>query len=146
MIKRHVTDQAAFEAFRAFLAENELPNADLTLTDNYLVAYYDENGTMIATGALEFYSSYSLLRSIAVCNELRGKSLGGKIVSDLMNEARRRDVSEIFLLTETASIFFEKIGFKKMDRDHVPKSLKASTEFASVCSVSAVCMSYNLYS
>lgn len=134
-------DNGSFETMKSFLAENKLPNGDLKLDNNYFFAYYDDGGKMVGTGGLEFYSSHALLRSIAVSETLRGTSVGKKIVSHLIDEADRRNIREIFLLTETAPIFFQKLGFQNVSRETVPEEVKASTEFASVCPVSAVCMS-----
>lgn len=82
MVLRQI-DNTSLEAMKSFLAENRLPNEDLKLDNTYFFAYYDDAGKMVGTGGLEFYSSHALLRSIAVSENLRGKSVGKKIISSL---------------------------------------------------------------
>lgn len=123
------------------LRECKLPYKDITLDgDKLFIGYNDENNRLMASGGLELYSDHSLLRSIAVREEFRGTSIGRMIVEDLMNRAKARSVKEIYLLTETAHDFFTKFGFEDIGREDVPDSIKASTEFSSVCPVSAQCM------
>lgn len=140
MILRQI-DSDSFGALKSFLAENKLPDGDLKLDNSYFFAYHDDNGKIVGTGGLEFYSSHALLRSIAVSESFRGTSVGKKIVSHLIDQADRRNIREIFLLTETAPVFFSKLGFQAVSRETVPDEVKSSSEFASVCPVSAVCMS-----
>jgi len=41
------------------------------------------------------------------------------------------------LLTQTASFFFQKMGFKPVARENVPDAIQKSSEFATVCPASA---------
>jgi amino-acid N-acetyltransferase len=84
------------------------------------------------------------MRSVSVKESYRGQSLGYKIVDDLLLKAKEKRVKDIFLLTETASKFFTKKGFKKISRDLVPEEVKASSEFLHICPVTADCMFYKL--
>jgi len=124
------------------LKENKLPHQDLRLKDSLFIQYQDHNGKMIGTGGLEFYQPYALLRSVAVASSNRGKSHGKEIVADLLLRARSTYVKEVYLLTETAHDFFISRGFKDISREQVPAEIKVSSEFSSVCPVSAACMVY----
>jgi len=141
---KDIADPESLNEAKAFLAQNKLPSRDLTIESNYFVGYYDQDNQLIGTGGLEFYSTFSLLRSIAVAADHRNKLLGRSILMHLVDKARQRGVTEIFLLTETATWFFEKYGFKKVDRSSVPEAVSKSSEFSTVCPASAVCMQMRL--
>ncbi len=125
------------------LKESKLPYNDISLKDNLFVAYYNDSGHLVASGGLEFYSGHSLLRSIAIEEKERGKSLGRQVVHDLLNRAKGKSINNVFLLTETAHDFFIKLGFRDINRDQVPPEVLASSEFTSVCPVSAACMVFD---
>jgi amino-acid N-acetyltransferase len=102
------------------------------------------DGEIIGTGGLEFFTDYALLRSVAVNSAQRGRGIGQGIVQELLLMAKLKPVIEVYLLTETAHDFFVKLGFSDVPRDAVPESIKESTEFSSVCPVSAACMVYKI--
>ncbi|HTJ52428.1 MAG TPA: arsenic resistance N-acetyltransferase ArsN2 [Cyclobacteriaceae bacterium] len=138
-----VQDHEGFEAFRALLQSSNLPHADLNYKDHILVGYY-ENNELIGTGGLEVYDGYALLRSLAVKMGVRGLSIGSFITKDLIEQARKKKLKGIYLLTETAHGFFQLKGFKDVDRTSVPEAVKSSTEFSHVCPTSAACMFLDL--
>ena len=133
----HILDEV-----RTLLKRSKLPYQDINLENALFVTYCDKGGNIIGSGGLEFYSPYALLRSVAVDESERGKAFGKEIVNDLVERAKNRSVKEIYLLTETAHGFFLKRGFADVAREDVPVELKRSTEFTSVCPVSAACMVY----
>ena len=124
------------------LKSSKLPYQDIQLKDNIMIAYHDDNGDLIGSGGLEFYNSFALLRSVAVDESQRGKSFGKYIVKDLLDGGKSKSVKAVFLLTETAHDFFIQRGFVDTTRENVPGELKESSEFKSVCPVSASCMIY----
>ncbi len=132
------------DELKSFLKANTLPFDDIILDGNWFAIYRRQSGAIVGTGGLEFYGDHCLLRSIATAKEFRGKGLGKEIVQDLISKANDRSARTISLLTESAQGFFEKIGFKELSRDSAPKEIKASSEFVSVCPVSAVFMSIDL--
>jgi arsenate reductase (thioredoxin) len=138
-----IRDTESFEAFRALLQSARLPADDLNFDRHLLVGFYD-GVEPVATGGLEVYGSYALLRSLSVKMGIRGQSLGSTITDHLIAEARRRGLKAIYLLTETAHVFFLKKGFKDIDRKDVPAEVRSSSEFTNVCSDTAVCMHFDL--
>jgi amino-acid N-acetyltransferase len=118
---------------------SNLPYEDIKLANNHFVNFYVA-GDIIGSGGLEFYPPSALLRSLAVVENQRGKSIGKQIVQDLLERAKQRCVNEVYLLTETAHDFFIQRGFVDIPRDQVPEEIKLSSEFKSVCPVSAACM------
>jgi amino-acid N-acetyltransferase len=140
---RIASDEADLMTMMTLLKKSGLPNQDLQLTNSILISYHDKDGNVIACGGLEFYANDALLRSIAVDETHRGKRIGREIVRDLIQRAGARSIDKIYLLTETARDFFVKLGFKDVNRDSVPDSLKKSSEFSSVCPISATCMVFH---
>lgn len=134
-----IRDAESFEDFRALLRSVSLPCDDLSMDRHLLIGYYEDD-KLIGTGALELFGSYALLRSLAVKDALRGRSLGSRITDELIDLARENKVTQIYLLTETARLFFKRKGFAEIDRKDVPAEVQASSEFSSVCSEDAVCM------
>jgi amino-acid N-acetyltransferase len=128
-----------FEAFRSLLKSSNLPADDLDYKKDLLVGYY-EAGSLVGTGGLEVYGPYALLRSLSVRMGIRGKSVGTTIYEYLVNEARKKQLKSIYLLTETAHGFFQKKGFVDVKREDVPEEVKTSSEFAHVCATSAAVM------
>jgi amino-acid N-acetyltransferase len=124
-----------------FLKSNKLPSDDVKLEGNQFVTYREGSGKILGSGGLEFYGNYCLLRSVAVALEFRKQGHGETITMDLINLAKEKSARGIYLLTETAQPFFEKLGFRNKSRDNAPIEIKTSSEFSSVCPVSAVLMS-----
>lgn len=136
-----IHDAEGLETFRSLLKTVGLPYEDLTLDGHILLGYFDHE-EIIGTGALEIYGDYALLRSLAVNNKLRGKSLGSRITDDLIDQAKKNNIKNIYLLTESAKLFFKRKGFNDISRENVPAEVKSSTEFSEICSDTAVCMEY----
>lgn len=140
---RLIKDQESFDAFRSLLRSSELPADDLDFNRDLLVGYY-EGDELVGTGGLEVYGPYGLLRSLSVKMGIRGKAVGSTITEYLLDEAKKRKLKGIYLLTETAHGFFLKKGFKDVPRDAVPAEVKQSAEFSKLCPDSAAVMCLHL--
>ena len=129
-----------FDAVARLLSESELPTEGLRdqFGDSYVVA--ERGGSIVGAGGVEVYGPYGLLRSVAVSCELRGGQLGKALVEDRMDWASDRKLRAVYLLTTTATGFFEKLGFSAIDRQAIPDEVKISCEFSGVCPESAVAM------
>ena len=93
---------------------------------------------------LELYGAFALFRSLAVVPACHGEGLGGELTRRALAEADARGVRAVYLLTTTAEGFFERAGFMRVAREHVPEPIRESPEFRSLCPSSAVCMSKHL--
>ncbi|MHA2064382.1 MAG: arsenic resistance N-acetyltransferase ArsN2 [Candidatus Thorarchaeota archaeon] len=82
---------------------------------------------------LEIYNDSALLRSMAVTPEHQGKGLGTVLTEAIIEDARKKDIKTLFLLTDTAEDFFIRFGFHVVERELVPKDVKQSIEFAKLC-------------
>ncbi len=88
---------------------------------------------VVGSVALEVYEDGALLRSLAVAESERGKGLGVDLTQAAVAVARARGVPAVFLLTETAVEFFPKFGFETVPRADVPRGVRRSVEFTTVC-------------
>lgn len=123
----------------ATLHEARLPHADLAGADKrFFCASID--GTVVGYVGLEIYGAEALLRSAVVFMAARGKGFGRQMVDALLEIAFEVGVQRVWLLTQTARGFFEKLGFVSVDRSQAPPAIVASEEFASACPPSATFM------
>lgn len=127
----------------ALLEEANLPTVDVNLDKQVFLKVSNKN-ILMAIGALETSGEYGLVRSVVVPQKLRGKGAGVSIIKALIDEAKTIELSQLFLLTETADKFFSKLGFKIAERKHVPQEISQMEEFTSICPSSAVCMTFKL--
>jgi amino-acid N-acetyltransferase len=102
------------------------------------------SGKLVGCAGLEGYGELGLLRSVAVSESARGAGLGTKLVDFVAATARTRGLSRLFLLTTTAPAFFERLGFKVMERSAVPAAIAESWEFRVGCPQTAVAMRFEL--
>lgn len=140
VVQQQVKTRKELESLKKFLQINQLPADDLQLENSLLITCYNANETLVGSGGLEFYGDKALLRSLAVSQELRGQQLGKQIVYDLLQQAREAGIKEVYLLTQTAFHFFQKLSFTEVHREQVPDDIKASSEFSEVCPSTAQVM------
>jgi len=103
-----------------------------------------ESGRVTAVGGLEIRDGQALLRSVAVKKEWRGTGLGKKLVAQIEKAARQSGIQSLYLLTTTASGFFQSLGYSPIHRDDFAEPLKLTAQFAGLCPASAICMKKEL--
>lgn len=126
---------------RNLLQQANLPFEDLApeaMQDFVLVQ--DANGNVIGAGGIERYETDALLRSVVVSDAVRRTGLGRMITQAVEERARETGVTALYLLTTTAAAFFPRLGYEQFERNSVPEEMRQSTEFASLCPASAVCL------
>lgn len=125
------------------LERTKLPRAGLEQhVATTLVAW--EGARIVGSAALELYGTAALLRSVAVTAERRGQGLGQALTVAALELARRRAVTTVYLLTETAAQFFPRFGFRPVSRAEVDQAVLRSAEFAIACPASALVMATSL--
>jgi len=103
-----------------------------------------ESNKLIAVGALQYEDSVALLRSIAVHPDSRGQGLASAMTRHLIEQARSREVRQLYILTETAETYFSQFGFYSIPRQAAPVRIQATRQFESLCPSSARLMRLNL--
>ncbi len=118
------------------LASHKLPTSDLPLSlDDFF--YVKDGDQLVALIGLEKYNGHGLLRSMVVHPAYRNKNIASLLVQKIEETAIQENLKSVFLLTETASAYFEKKGYIKVEREKVPVEIKSSSEFSNVCPVTA---------
>lgn len=123
----------------ALLTENDLPSRDVRGGPSRFYGIFS-GGELIGAGGLEMYDSVGLLRSVVVEESSRGTGLGTRLCDALEDRARAAGVETLYLLTTSASGFFDQRGYGAIDRSEAPSSIQQTTEFADLCPTSALCM------
>lgn len=100
------------------------PKNPLVLPDAYWVAEF--NGKAIGTIALFNMKNRSVvLKKMFVSKEFRGKGISKMLLDTLFKWARENNFARVYLGTMTefkaAHRFYEKNGFKKIERKNLPR-------------------------
>jgi len=134
---------ADLEAVRGLLSAAGLPTSDLAVArPEFLVIR--ERDSLLGGGALQRFGTSALLRSVVVAEGHRSRGLGRQIVEALERRAAEQGVGQLILLTQTAADFFERGGYRFIERSSAPAAVQGSAEFRSLCPSTAVCMAKDL--
>ena len=126
-------------ALQALLRRSGLPQDGIK--DHLATALVVRDGaTIVGCAGLELYGAHALLRSVAVDAPARGQGLGQQLTQAALDLARVSGVRDVYLLTETASAFFPRWGFRPIARTAVPVPVQQSVEFRCACPASALVM------
>lgn len=138
--------QAAVEDLPAVLALLEKSGLPKDGIAEHLVTMLvaREGKRIVGSAGLELYEKAALLRSVAVDKSLRGQGIGQQLTRSALDLALKHGATTVYLLTETASEFFSRFGFKPISRSQVPPFLQQSVEFTSACPTSALVMMMRL--
>lgn len=131
------------DAIIDLLVSEKLPVEDLlSELENFFIA--KDDSVVIGVVGLEIYGDIGLLRSLVVKKEYRNRKIASGLIDDLENFARKSQLKNIFLLTETAEGFFKQKGYLTIARREAPEPLKKSSEFSHVCPSTAALMKKRL--
>jgi amino-acid N-acetyltransferase len=124
----------------ALLQTQGLPVSDIT--DERLEHFFfiGSDGSPVGLVGLEIYGADALLRSLAVGASARTQGLGAALVRHAENYASALNVRAVYLLTMTAEAFFERRGYRRVDRTEAPPAIQSTREFASLCPTSSAFM------
>jgi arsenite methyltransferase len=127
---------------RALLALSHLPWDGLMdqFGDAYAVAEAD--GHVVGVAGLETYGGHGLLRSVAVAPEWRLCGVAEALVKNRIQWAGERGLQSVHLLTTDAARYFDRLGFRALNREEAPTPIRESREYASICPQNARLMRY----
>jgi amino-acid N-acetyltransferase len=139
MVDLRPAESRDLPAVLSLLERLELPTAGVAEGfAEYLVAELD--GEVVGVVGIELYGSSALLRSAAVDDRWRSSGVGRRLIEKALEQARRRGIEDIYLLTTTAERYFPRFGFANVSRDEVAPGVRASIEFQTACPASATVM------
>ena len=128
---------------RDLLQSESLPTIDLDRNLSHFFVMTDENEIVGSIG-MEVYEDSALLRSMVVSSSHRNKGIASALVTELTRYAREKNVTTIYLITNTAEEYFKKAGFKSIPREEVKDSVLQSQEFNGLCPTSSAIMMKHL--
>lgn len=99
-----------------------------------------QGSEIVGTVGIERYESDGLLRSLAVAPSQRSRGIGDLLLHRAVEEAQRRGVRRLVLLTTTAATYFARHGWRTIDRASVSGGVTTSTQFRGACPSTATCM------
>lgn len=127
---------ADWPAIEALLLANRLPlEGAREHIATFVVA--QAGPEVVGCAGAEPRGDVALLRSVAVAPGLRHRGIGRQMVSRVLEEARRRNLKAVALLTTAARDYFQRFGFTPADRAAAPEALLPSAGFQGACPSSA---------
>jgi amino-acid N-acetyltransferase len=124
----------------ALLQAQGLPASDIT--DEHLEHFFfmGSAGSPAGLVGVEIYGADALLRSLVVAEAARDQGVGSALVQHAEDYAASCSVGAMYLLTTTAETFFERRGYRRVDRTAAPQAIQTTVEFASLCPSSSAFM------
>jgi N-acetylglutamate synthase-like GNAT family acetyltransferase len=141
-----VADPGDLTNIQELLRSNGLPTEDLDAAGVRTHWVWREAGRVVGTAGLDVVGSFAVFRSLATEEAFRGQGIATALCDAAEEEAHRRGVTALYLLTETAPALFERRGYRTIDRASVPESIACHRQFASGCCQCAVAMVKSLES
>jgi amino-acid N-acetyltransferase len=143
IVKIRVAAASDLPQIKTLLEASQLPGSDIDLDKQlFLVALH--NQTVIGTIALEVFGNSALLRSFAVDANFRSRKIGEHLYREAVTHSKQKRIDHLFLLTTTADKYFDRMNWQRIGCDEVPEAIGATTEFASLCPVSAIVMKLDI--
>lgn len=110
--------------------------------ESFLVG--EREGRIIGTAGLETAGDSVLLRSVATAVPARKRRVAETLVRRALDRVAESGARSVFLLTETASGWFARMGFVPVSRDELPGAIRSSSALEGICPASSTCMKLEL--
>ncbi len=121
------------------LHDNGLPTIDIGISQvNFFIGEYQKQ--LVGVIGIEKYESKGLLRSLVVESSYTKLEIGKTLINQLFKYSKLNNIKDVYLLTETARMYFEKFRFEEIERTRVPEIIMKTSEFNDICPKSAVVM------
>lgn len=130
----------ALNDIQQLLSTLDLPYSDLTPSDLEHFFVCRDGDEVVGLVGVELYGRVGLLRSLAVRPAYRDRGIGRRLTEQIEQHARQRGVEDIYLLTTTASDYFDRHGYETVRRDRLPEAIQSTEEASRLCPSSATCM------
>jgi len=125
---------------RRLLSECELPTLYIHRhLKSFMVAKAGKK--IVGVVGVEVCGRTGLFRSLCVDEAYRGRGIARMLNEKLLAYARTRKIDRLYLFTLYAEKFASKLGFRKIDRKRIPKSIRSTWQFRKSHSYpSVICM------
>lgn len=88
----------------------------------------------------EQHGPYGMLFSLAISRSLSTHEVTDNLLTDAERLAMIKKLEALYLLTENAAGYFERQGYRQINRADVPDELHLSSKFINHCAVNSVVM------
>jgi amino-acid N-acetyltransferase len=124
---------------RRLLSECGLPTLYIPRhLKSFIVAKAAEK--IVGVIGVEVYGRMGLLRSLCVDEAYRGQGIAKRLNVKMLAYARLRRIDRLYLFTMDAEKFVSKLGFHKIDKKRIPKSIRSTWQFRRLHPYPVVCM------
>lgn len=130
----------ALDEIQRLLSILDLPYSDLTPSHLEHFFVCRDGGEVVGVVGMELHGRVALLRSLVVRPAYRDRGVGRCLTEQIEQHARQNGVEDIYLLTTTASDYFDRHGYEPIRRDRLPEAIQDTEEAARLCPSSAICM------
>lgn len=129
---------------QALLDAHHLPTTDLRGGADVRLFGCSMDDRLLGVVGIEPLGPDALLRSLVVPADSRGTGLGSALVGYAEAAAARHGARTMYLLTETATRFFERLGYRPVARSAAPPLVAGTTQFSGLCPAAADFMAKSL--
>ena len=95
---------------------------------------------VIGVIGLEVYGRSALVRSLCVDPAYRGRGIARTLNAEILAYASRWKIDRLYIFTMSAEDFASKLGFHRIDKKQIPKSIRSTWQFRACKSYPLVCM------
>lgn len=81
-----------------------------------------------------------LLRSLATATNARRRGIGRALVAEAERRAAGQGVRRLCLLTTDAATYFERLGYRRIERQDAPRFIRETAQFRGLCPASSTLM------
>jgi len=132
------------------LTAAQLPVEDLQPDElaGFLVAFraIGDREEIVGLIGLQRFAEIGLLRSLVVAESMRGSGLGTRLLRALESAAAAFGIRELWLLTNDAQAYFERLAYEIRLREDAPAPIRETRQFGALCPATATLMSRELLS
>jgi N-acetylglutamate synthase-like GNAT family acetyltransferase len=115
------------------LTKANLPAADVEAPGRLFWRFETSQQTLVGFGGLEVHGPDALIRSVLTFPTVRNRGIGSAIVAILEVEALTVKCADTWVITTSAGAFFSRLRYRVCARDKVPATIRATSQFTSLC-------------
>lgn len=128
---------------RELLESNSLPACDCAAhLNNFIIA--EDQHAVVGVGGYEDCGEVALIRSFVTRPDHKNMGIAEQIFYSIRDKATYLGIKQFYLLTTTASNYFQRFGFTVCSRDGVPNRIRETKQFKELCPSTATVMVLNL--
>ncbi len=138
-MKYREAEESDIQRIKELLYSSGLPSTDVD-GQAQKIFVVESKGKLVGIGGIEDFGGIGLIRSITVAPEHRKNGIAMNLYQLLEEYACNSGIKALYLITESAKEYFQKLGFSAQEREAVPYLIKQTSQFSKLCPTSAAVM------